>query len=64
MFGYVVLIFMVGISVCQNCISGLPFSVCCGCSVSKKMENVLGRWLLWKASEEYGFDGCLQFFRV
>jgi len=32
---------MVGISVCQNCISGLPFSVCFGCSISKEVENVL-----------------------
>lgn len=41
MFAFVVLTCVVGILVCQNCIGGLPFSVCWGCSVSKGMETVL-----------------------
>lgn len=66
MFGYMVLISMVGISVHQNCISGLPFSVCCGCSVSKEIENDLvddfsgkqvSSWFLW-------FPSVLQGIRI
>lgn len=37
----VVLISLVGIWACQNCISGFPCSACSGCSVRREVENAL-----------------------